>query len=66
MLYVDYNWDLNPWGIRFDEELKIGGLGWKEGDYFRLVEHDGVILLKKVDKLEEFILKGAEASLERE
>ncbi len=63
---MDYNWDLNPWGIILDEELNLDKLGWKEGDYFRLVEHDGKFLLKKVDKLEEFILKGAEASLERE
>ena len=33
-------------------------LGWKQGDYFRLVEcSDGRLRLAKVDELEEFLLK---------
>ena len=36
-------------------------LGWKQGDYFRLVEcSDGRLRLAKVDELEEFLLKGVQ------
>ena len=34
-------------------------LGWKKGDYFKLVEcTDGRLRLAKVDTLEEFLIKG--------
>lgn len=59
MLYLDYNWDLDPSGIKFDDELSIEKLGWDHGDYFKIVyADDGKKYLMKVDKLEKFLLKG--------
>ena len=55
MLHLDYNWDLNPWGIKFDEELNIDRLGWKGGDYFKIVNVNGQAMLVKVDALEMFL-----------
>ena len=55
MKHYDYDWDLNPWGIRFDEELDIDALGWKGGDYFRITNKNGRAMLVKVDPLEAFI-----------
>ena len=60
MLHFDFNWDLNPDGLIFDEELNLAKLGWVNGDYFKLVEDTdtGVRKLVKVNELEKFILKG--------
>lgn len=55
MRYYDYDWDLNPNGIIFDEELNIDKLGWKAGDYFKVVNINGKAMLQKVDKLEAFL-----------
>jgi hypothetical protein len=55
MIHIDYTWDLHPWGIKFDEDLDIDKLGWKGGDYFKVVNIDGRAMLKKVDKLELFL-----------
>lgn len=55
MLHLDYNWDLNPWGIKFDEELNIDKLGWKGGDYFKIINVNGQAMLVKVDALEMFL-----------
>jgi|LauGreDrversion4_2_1035121.scaffolds.fasta_scaffold324319_2 hypothetical protein len=60
MLYVDYNWDLNPNSIIPDKELDTNKLGWKIGEYWKSVEVDGRLMFRKVDKLEEFILKGVD------
>ena len=59
MLYVDYNWDCSPSGIILDEEFNSDRLGWKGGDYFKLVNINGRQMLLKVDDLEKFIVKGA-------
>ncbi len=59
MLYVDYNWDCSPTGIILDEEFNSDKLGWKGGDYFKLVNVDGKQMLVKVCDLEKFILDGA-------
>jgi hypothetical protein len=59
MLYVDFDWDVDKDGIILDKEINLQKLGWKEGDYFKLVEcSDGRIRLTKLDTLEEFIIKG--------
>jgi hypothetical protein len=60
MLHFDFNWDLNPDCLIFDEELNLAKLGWVNGDYFKLVEDTdtGVRKLVKVNELEKFILKG--------
>jgi hypothetical protein len=58
MKHFDYDWDLNPWGIIFDPELNIDKLGWRHGDYFKVVNVDGRAMLIKVDALEKFIKDG--------
>lgn len=58
MLYLDYTWDLSPNGIRLDEELDIDRLGWKGGDYFKLINVDGKAMLVKEDALVKFIKEG--------
>jgi len=66
MKYIDYNWDLEPDRIILDEELNLDKLGWKHGDYFKVTNIDGKAMLVKVNILEQFIIKGAEALPERE
>lgn len=60
MLHLDFTWDLNRDGIILDEELNIDKLGWKGGDYFKIVNIDGRVWLKKVDDLEKFLASGAQ------
>ena len=56
MLHIDYNWDLYPDSIVFDQELNIDPMGWKSGDCFKLVvEDNGRTKLVKIDPLEKFI-----------
>lgn len=59
MLYIDYTWDCGPNGIILDEEFDSDKLGWKGGDYFQLINVNGRQILRKVDDLEKFIIKGA-------
>jgi len=59
MLYIDYTWDCGPNGIILDEEFNSDQLGWKGGDYFQLINVNGRQILRKVDDLEKFIIKGA-------
>ena len=54
MLFVDYQWNLSPEGIVFDEELDIDQLGWKSGDYFKISNRNGRAVLIKVDHVEAF------------
>jgi len=58
MKYFDYDWDCSSEGIILDEEFNSDKLGWKGGDYFKLVNINGRQYLKKVDDLEKFIVKG--------
>jgi hypothetical protein len=58
MLYIDYNWDCSPNGIKLDEEFNVDKLGWKGGDYFQLVNINGRCYLKKVDPVVKFIKDG--------
>jgi hypothetical protein len=58
MRHYDYDWDLEPWGIKFDSELNIDALGWRAGDYFKIVNIDGCAMLVKVDPLEKFLKDG--------
>lgn len=55
MLYVDYNWDLNPGGIVLDPELDIDKLGWKHGDMFKVTNVNGKAMLIKVHPVEAFV-----------
>jgi hypothetical protein len=59
MKHFDYDWDLYPDRIILDQELNIDRLGWKGGDYFKLVNIDGKAQLIKVEELEKFIIRGA-------
>ena len=58
MLYIDYNWDLSPETMIPDPELNTDQLEWKEGDYWKVVERNGKKFLRKVDKLEQFVVAG--------
>lgn len=58
MLYIDYDWDCSSNGIILDKEFNSDKLGWKGGDYFKLVNINGRQMLLKVDELEKFIKDG--------
>ena len=55
MLFMDYDWDLNPDYLKFDSELNLDTLGWKEGDVFILKKVGDQAVLRKVDDLEKFV-----------
>jgi hypothetical protein len=61
MRHYDYDWDLEPEGIKFDPELDIDKLGWKHGDYFRITNIDGKAQLVKVDPIVKFLKDGRKA-----
>jgi hypothetical protein len=58
MKHYDYDWDLYPDKIILDKELNIDKLGWNGGDYFKLVNIDGVAQLIKLDPLLKFLKEG--------
>jgi hypothetical protein len=58
MKHFDYDWDLYPDRIILDEELNIDKLGWKGGDYFKLVNINGKAQLIKLDPLLKFLKDG--------
>jgi hypothetical protein len=58
MLHFDFDWDLSANGIILDPELNIDKLGWKGGDYFKLINVNGKVMLRKVDALEKFLKDG--------
>jgi hypothetical protein len=60
MLHFDYTWDLHPDRIILDEELNIDQLGWRAGDYFKVVNVNGRAMLIKVDPLVKFLKDGLE------
>jgi hypothetical protein len=61
MKYYDYDWDLEPNRILLDKELNIDKLGWKHGDYFKVMNIDGKAMLIKVDPLVKFLKDGERA-----
>lgn len=58
MLHLDFEWDCSSRGIILDREFNSDKLGWKGGDYFKLVNVDGQQMLMKVDNLEKFLVQG--------
>jgi hypothetical protein len=54
MRYYDYEWDLEPNYIMLDPELNLDNLGWRGGDYFKVVNRNGRSMLVKVDPVEAF------------
>ena len=61
MKHFEYDWDLYPDRIILDDELNIDRLGWKGGDYFKLVNIDGKAQLIKLDPLLKFLKDGTES-----
>jgi len=61
LLTVDYEWHILPDRIILDEELPIDRLGWKGGDYFKLVNVNGRAMLIKQHPLVKFIKDGESA-----
>ena len=60
MLHLGYDWDLDSSGVILDKEINIQRLGWAPGNYFKLVQcNDGSFRLKKVEEIEEFLIKGS-------
>jgi hypothetical protein len=58
MKHYDYDWDLEPGYIKFDSELNIDKLGWRNGDYFQVKNVNGQAMLVKVDPLTKFLKDG--------
>ena len=58
MKYYDYEWDLSSTRILLDAELDVDQLGWHAGDFFKLINRNGRIVLVKVDPLEVFLETG--------
>ena len=54
MRYYDYEWDLEPHRILLDAELDLDKLGWRGGDYFKVINRNGRSMLVKVDPVEAF------------
>jgi hypothetical protein len=59
MKHYNSEWDLSSTRILLDAELDVDKLGWCAGDYFKLINRDGRIILVKVDPLEKFLSDGA-------
>jgi hypothetical protein len=55
--YIDFDWEMDAMGIRLDTDLDVQKLGWKEGDYFKLIKVDDRLQLVKVEELEKFLRK---------
>ena len=55
MIYMDYEWDLEPNYLKFDSELNVAQLDWKEGDVFILKKIGNQSVLRKLDDFEKFV-----------
>ena len=55
MRYFDYEWDIEPGYIKFDQEINIDKLGWKAGDCFKITNINGRAMLIKLDPVEQFV-----------
>ena len=55
MIYMDYEWDLDPNYLKFDSELNVAQLDWKEGDVFILKKIGDQSVLRKLDDFEKFV-----------
>ena len=60
MNYIGYDFFLTEEGIGLDEELNIDRLGWKGGDYFKLVNVNGRAMIKRIDPLVKFLKDGTQ------
>ena len=55
MRYFDYEWDIEPGYIKFDQEINIDKLGWRAGDCFKITNVNGRAMLVKMDPVEQFV-----------
>lgn len=55
MIHLDFEWDVRSEGIILDPALDIDKLGWKGGDYFKLINVNGQAQLIKVDAVVAFL-----------
>lgn len=53
--FVDYDWEMDAMGIRLDTDLDVQKLGWKEGDYFKLIKVGDQLQLVKIEDIEKFM-----------
>ena len=53
--FVDYDWEMDAMGIRLDTDLDVQKLGWKEGDYFKLIKVGEQLQLVKIEDIEKFM-----------
>lgn len=53
--FIDYDWEMDAMGIRLDTDLDVQKLGWKEGDYFKLIKVGDQLQLVKVEEVEKFM-----------
>jgi hypothetical protein len=60
VVFMDFTWDLTDEGITLDRTIELEKLGWEVGEYFKLVEIDGVKKLIKVTDLEKFLVQGVD------
>ena len=51
-------WDISSTRLLLDADFNTDNLGWKFGDYFRLIEKNGRAVMVKVDPLEKFLNDG--------
>ena len=58
MTHYNYEWDISSTRLLLDADLNTDNLGWKFGDYFRLIEKNGRAVMVKVDLLEIFLETG--------
>jgi hypothetical protein len=58
MNYIGYDFSLTEEGIGLDAELNLDRLGWRGGDYFKLVNENGRAKLVRVDALVKFLEDG--------
>jgi hypothetical protein len=58
MKNFEYEWVVNKKGILLDPEFDSDSLGWKGGDYFKLVNVNGRQYLVKQDDLIKFLKDG--------
>jgi hypothetical protein len=53
--FIDYDWEMDAMGIRLDTDLDVQKLGWKEGDYFKLIKVGEQLQLVKIEDIEKFM-----------
>jgi hypothetical protein len=58
MKHYEYDWDLYPDCIVLDKELNTERLGWKPGQFWKMENQDGNLVLQQVDPILQFIIEG--------